>query len=102
MVIPACWRIFPSRVDQSTSDETPLRVRDLRTLQKYFAKVEWHGKYFLSVGLIGLERVWKTPIPLVFRFTESAFKWVSRLDSALLMIPGLKRIAWKIAVVAQP
>ncbi len=86
---------------ESTSDETPLRVSDLRTLQKHFEKVEWQGKYFLCVGLIGLERVWKKPIPLVFRFTESAFKWVSPLDSALLKIPGLQRIAWKIAVVAQ-
>jgi SAM-dependent methyltransferase len=85
----------------STSDETPLRVRDLRTLQKHFDKVEWHGKYFLSVGLIGLERVWKNPIPLVYRFTESAFRFVSPLDSALLKIPGLQRIAWKIAVVAR-
>lgn len=86
---------------ESTSDETPLRVRDLRTLQKHFGSVEWHGKYFLSVGLIGLERVWKKPIPLVFRFTESAFKWTSPLDSMLLKIPGLQRMAWKIAVVAQ-
>jgi len=86
---------------ESTSDETPLRVRDLRTLQKHFEKVEWQGKYFLCVGLIGLERVWKNPIPLVFRLTESTFRWLSPLDSALLKIPGLQRIAWKIAVVAQ-
>jgi|SRR5579872_219057 len=86
---------------ESTSDETPLRVSDLRTLQKHFHRVEWYGKYFLSVGLIGLERVWKKPIPLVFRFTESVFKWTSPVDSALLKIPGLQRMAWKIAVVAQ-
>ena len=86
---------------ESTSDETPLRVRDLRILQKHFNRVEWYGKYFLSVGLIGLERVWQNPIPLVFRFTESTFRWLSPLDSAILKIPGLQRIAWKIAVVAQ-
>lgn len=86
---------------ESTSDETPLRVRDLGILRKNFGRVEWHGKYFLSVGLIGLERVWKNPIPLVFKITESAFKWLSPLDAALLNIPGLQRIAWKIGVVAQ-
>jgi 2-polyprenyl-6-hydroxyphenyl methylase/3-demethylubiquinone-9 3-methyltransferase len=86
---------------ESTSEETPLRVRDVRTLQKHFDKVEWRGMYFLSVGLISLERIWRKPIPLLGRFTESAFKWSSPLDSALLAIPGLQRIAWKIAIVAQ-
>ncbi|HEV2396671.1 MAG TPA: class I SAM-dependent methyltransferase [Candidatus Sulfotelmatobacter sp.] len=86
---------------ESTSDETPLRVRDLRTLQKHFDTVEWRGKYFLSVGLIGLERIWKNPAPSIFRFTESTFRWLSPLDSAFLKLPGLQRLAWKIAVVAQ-
>jgi SAM-dependent methyltransferase len=86
---------------ESTSKETPLRVSDLRILQEHFGNVEWHGKYFLSVGLISLERIWKNPNPLIFRFTEWAFSWVSPLDSVLLNIPGLQRIAWKIAVVAQ-
>ncbi len=86
---------------ESTSEETPLRVQDVGTLQKHFDRVEWHGKYFLSVGLISLERVCKNPISLVFRFTESTFRWLSPVDSALLKIPGLQRIAWKIAVVAQ-
>lgn len=86
---------------ESTSKETPLRVNDMVTLKKYFEKVEWHGKYFFSVGLISLERLWKKPIPSVYRFTESAFRWISPLDSALLKIRGLQRIAWKIAVVAE-
>jgi len=85
---------------ESTSDETPLRVRDLQTLRKYFDRVEWHGKYFLSVGLIGLERISPNPIPLIFRFTESTFKWLSPMDSVLLKVPGLQRLAWKIATVA--
>jgi len=85
---------------ESTSDETPLRVRDVRTLEKYFEKVDWHGKYFLCVGLIGLERLWSNPIPLIFKFTESTFKLLSPVDSALLKVPGLQRMAWKIATVA--
>ena len=86
---------------EATLRETPLRVHDLRILREHFGKVEWRGLYLLSVGLIGLERIWRNPHPLVFRFTEAAFKWMSPLDSVLLRVPGLQRIAWKIAVVAQ-
>jgi SAM-dependent methyltransferase len=85
----------------ATSRETPLRVRDLRILRKHFDSVEWRGMYLLSVGLIGMERIRKNPKPWVHRFTEAAFRRLSPLDSAVLKIPGLQRIAWKIAVVAE-
>ncbi|HEX3821926.1 MAG TPA: methyltransferase domain-containing protein [Candidatus Sulfotelmatobacter sp.] len=85
----------------ATSRETPLRVRDLKSLRKYFAKVEWRGMYLLSVGLLGMERLQKEPSPWLLRFTQSAFRWSSPLDSALLRIPGLQRIAWKMAIVAE-
>jgi hypothetical protein len=85
----------------ATSRETPLQVRDLQILQKYFHTLEWRGMYLLSVALIGMERVRKNPDPWVYRFTEAAFKWLSPLDAAVLKIPGLQRIAWKIAVVAE-
>jgi SAM-dependent methyltransferase len=84
---------------EATSRETPLRVRDLRFLREHFGKVEWQGMYLLSVGLFGLDRIWSNS--LVHRGTSAAFKWVSPIDSAVLKIPGLQRIAWKIAVVAQ-
>lgn len=86
---------------EATHRETPLQVRDLRFLRAHFDKVEWRGMYLFSVGLIALERIWMNPHPLVYRFTEAAFKWVSPLDSAVLRLPGLQRIAWKIAIVAQ-
>jgi hypothetical protein len=57
--------------------------------------------YLLSVGLIGMERIRKNPPPWVYRFTEAAFKWLSPLDSAVMKIAGLQRIAWKIAIVAE-
>jgi SAM-dependent methyltransferase len=85
---------------EATSRETPLRVRDLRFLQERFGKVEWQGMYFLSVGLFGLDRLSSESNPL-HRVTAAAFKWVSPLDSAILKIPGLQRIAWKIGIVAQ-
>jgi len=101
---PPAWlyrRIGQFFSREATHRETPLRVRDLRFLRQHFDRVEWRGMYLLSVGLIGLERVWKNPHPLVYRFTEAAFKWTSPLDSAVLKIPGLQQIAWKIAIVAQ-
>ncbi len=101
---PPAWlyrRVGKFLSREATSRETPLRVRDLRFLQQRFAKVEWQGMYLLSVGLFGLDRAWNDSNPLVHRATAAAFKWVSPLDSAILKIPGLQRIAWKIAVVAQ-
>jgi 2-polyprenyl-3-methyl-5-hydroxy-6-metoxy-1,4-benzoquinol methylase len=86
---------------EATSRETPLYVKDVATLRKYFEKVEWSGKYFVSVGLIGLERITKKPIPFVLRASRIAFRLTSPLDSALLAIPGLQRAAWKIAITAQ-
>ena len=85
----------------ATSRETPLRVSDVRILREHFRAVEWRGLYLLSVGLIAMERLQRNPGPWVFRFTEAGFRWTSRLDSAILKMPGLQRIAWKIAIVAQ-
>jgi 2-polyprenyl-3-methyl-5-hydroxy-6-metoxy-1,4-benzoquinol methylase len=86
---------------EATSEETPLHVRDLKFLRRYFRQVEWHGMYLFSVGLFGLDRIWKNENPLVHSLTEFAFRWVSPVDSALLKLPGLQRIAWKIGVVAE-
>jgi 2-polyprenyl-3-methyl-5-hydroxy-6-metoxy-1,4-benzoquinol methylase len=86
---------------EATSRETPLRVSDVATLARHFDSVEWRGKYFVSVALIGLERLTKKPLPLVYRVSRAAFKATSPLDSALLSIPVLQRIAWKLAIVAR-
>jgi 2-polyprenyl-3-methyl-5-hydroxy-6-metoxy-1,4-benzoquinol methylase len=86
---------------EATSEETPLRVRDLRFLRQHFRKVGWRGMYLLSLGLFGLDRIWNNSNPFIHRVTKTAFRWVSPLDSAVLKIPGLQRIAWKIAIVAE-
>jgi 2-polyprenyl-3-methyl-5-hydroxy-6-metoxy-1,4-benzoquinol methylase len=101
---PPAWlyrRIGAAFSREATSRETPLRVRDLQTLRRHFRKVEWQGKYLVSVGLIGFERVSKNPAPWVYRTTEAAFRLASPLDTAILRVPGLQRIAWKIAIAAQ-
>lgn len=84
---------------EATSEESPLRVGDLKLLNQYFRRVEWQGMFLLSVGLFGLDRIFGNET--VHSLGESAFAWVSPLDSTLLKIPGLQRIAWKIGVVAR-
>jgi ubiquinone/menaquinone biosynthesis C-methylase UbiE len=86
---------------EATSEESPLRVSDLQVLRRHFRRVEWQGMFLLSVGLFGLDRIWSNSNSVVHGLTESAFAWVSPLDSMLLQIPGLQRIAWKIGVVAE-
>jgi 2-polyprenyl-3-methyl-5-hydroxy-6-metoxy-1,4-benzoquinol methylase len=101
---PPAWlyrRIGKFLSREATSRETPLRVRDLRFLRERFGTLEWQGMYLFSVGLFGLERVWRSPNRSAYNVAAAAFKWVSPLDSAVLKIPGLQRIAWKIAVVAR-
>lgn len=101
---PPAWlyrRVGRLFAREATSEETPLRVSDLKLLRQYFRRVEWQGMFFLSVGLFGLDRIWNNSNSLVHAVTESAFSWISPLDSVLLKIPGLQRIAWKIAVIAE-
>jgi SAM-dependent methyltransferase len=85
----------------ATSRETPLRVRDIKILRRNFVNVQWRGMYLTSVALLGMERIRHNPAAWVYRLTQAAFRWFSPLDSAVLKIPGLQRIAWKIAITAQ-
>ena len=101
---PPAWlyrRIGRIFAREATSEETPLRVADLKLLRQYFRRVEWQGMFFLSVGLFGLDRIFGDSNAMVHSLTEASFKWVAPLDSVLLKIPGLQRIAWKIGVVAE-
>ena len=70
-------------------------------LQKYFRRVKCEGMFFLSVGLFGLDRLFGHSNNVMHSFTQSAFTCISRLDSVLLKVPGVQRIAWKIGIVAQ-
>ena len=99
---PPAWlyrRVGRLFAREATSEESPLRVGDLKLLNQYFRRVEWQGMFLLSVGLFGLDRIFGNET--VHSLGESAFAWVSPLDSTLLKIPGLQRIAWKIGVVAR-
>ena len=98
---PPAWlyrRIGRLFAREATSEESPLRVADLGTLRRHFRRVEWQGMFLLSVGLFGLDRMFGKE--WVRSLAASAFALVGPLDSILLKIPGLQRIAWKMGVVA--
>jgi len=86
---------------EATSKETPLRVQDLNFLHRHFRKVEWRGMYMLCLVPFGVDRMWNKSNPFVHRVTKRLFKWLSPIDSGLLRVPGLQRLAWKIAIVAE-
>jgi 2-polyprenyl-3-methyl-5-hydroxy-6-metoxy-1,4-benzoquinol methylase len=101
---PPAWlyrRVGRLFAREATSKETPLRVGDLKFLRQHFRQVEWQGMFFLSVCLFGLDRIWNNSNPVVHSLTASAFRWVCPLDSMVMKIPGLQRIAWRIAIVAE-
>jgi 2-polyprenyl-3-methyl-5-hydroxy-6-metoxy-1,4-benzoquinol methylase len=85
---------------EATSEESPLRVRDLSELRRIFRYVHWSGMFLFSVGLFGLDRIWNNRNPFVNRLTSIAFKGVCPLDRTILKLPLLQRIAWRLAVVA--
>jgi len=86
---------------EATSRETPLHVADLGVLRRHFREVRWQGMFLLSVALFGIDRIFDNSNRVVHVLTRSAFKFVYPLDSLLLRIPGLQRVAWKIAIVAE-
>jgi ubiquinone/menaquinone biosynthesis C-methylase UbiE len=100
---PPAWlyrRIGRLFAREATSEEMPLRVANLKLLRKSFRRVQWQGMFLLSVGLFGLDRAFGKS-KTINSLAESAFTWVFPLDSVLLKIPGLQRIAWKIGIVAE-
>lgn len=86
---------------EATSEERPLRGRDVEVLRPHFRKVRCQGMFLLSVGLFGLDRMWDNKNRFMHGITKAAFRWVRPLDERLLRLPGLQRIAWKIAIVAE-
>jgi len=85
---------------EATSEERPLRVSDLRVLERNFRTVRWRGIFMLSLALFGFDRLWKSRNLLVHRLTGTAFKWVYPLDCVLLRwFPFFQRMAWKIGVI---
>jgi len=85
----------------ATSHEKPLRVRDVEILRRDFSRVHWRGMFLLTTLMIYLDRIWDNTNPFVHRVTEKGFDRLRPLDEALMKIPLLGKIAWKICIVAE-
>lgn len=86
---------------EATSEETPLHVADLEVLRRHFHQVRWQGMFLLSVFPFGIDRLFNNSNPIIHALTKAAFRVLYPLDLMLLRIPGLQKIAWKIAIVAE-
>jgi SAM-dependent methyltransferase len=94
---PPAWiyrkLIRPSHRDV-TSEETPIRVCDLRYLRSHFTSVEWRGLFLTSLIPFAIDRIFGTN-----SFTRWMFRLTSRLDEFLLrFFPN--KLAWKMHIVA--
>jgi SAM-dependent methyltransferase len=85
----------------ATSHERPLRLGDLQILRRSFTKVDWRGMFLLTTSMIYLDRIWNDSNPVIHRLTGIGFERLSPIDDALMKVPALGKIAWKICVVAE-
>ncbi|MCU0523956.1 MAG: methyltransferase domain-containing protein [Elainella sp. Prado103] len=93
-----------------TEDETPLDIRIVRDIKALFAHTVvdtfWLASLWIFLQFYLIERVhpnkeryWKKII-LEHERLESEYLLLEKLDRWLKQIPGLKRYAWNLAVVA--
>lgn len=100
---PACvYRKLVRAADRgATSEEIPLRVRDLASLRRNFKRVKWQGLFLVGLAPISIDRLWKNNNALVHRLTRHLFAATLPIDRVLARVPGLDRLAWKIGIVAE-
>jgi SAM-dependent methyltransferase len=72
---PQAWiyrRLIRPSQREATSEETPLRVRDLQHLRRQFATEQWQGLFLTSLVLFAIDRIAGTISPtfLSFRLTS--------------------------------
>jgi ubiquinone/menaquinone biosynthesis C-methylase UbiE len=93
-----------------TEDETPLHINIVRQVQRLFGQTQYDTFWiatlwiFLQFYLIekvnpNKERYWKKIILEQDRLAKT-HRRLERLDRALKRLPGMKRMAWNLAVVA--
>ncbi|MCS6813888.1 MAG: class I SAM-dependent methyltransferase [Cyanobacteria bacterium] len=93
-----------------TEDEMPLDIAIVRQVQQRFQRVQWDTFWlatlwiFLQFYLIervdpNQERYWKKII-LEHQRLKPLYSRLERIDRLLKRIPGLRRFAWNLAVVA--
>lgn len=84
----------------ATSNETPLRLRDLSALRQCFDSVRWRGMFLLTLLPIAADRILPEGATFARRGTKALFEVLFPADEALARLPMLGRFAWKICVVA--
>ncbi len=93
-----------------TSDETPLNIRIVSQIRPLFTQIQWDTFWlatlwiFLQFYLIekvhpNQERYWKKII-IEHQRLRPTYLFLERFDRLLKYIPGMKRLAWNLAVVA--
>jgi ubiquinone/menaquinone biosynthesis C-methylase UbiE len=93
-----------------TEDETPLHINIVREVQRLFGQTQYDTFWiatlwiFLQFYLIekvnpNKERYWKKIILEQDRLAKT-HRRLERVDRALKRLPGMKRMAWNLAVVA--
>lgn len=93
-----------------TEDETPLDIALVKQVRSQFSAVKWDTFWiatlwiFLRFYLIekvnpNQERYWKKII-LEHTRLQPTYRRLEKLDRVLKKLPGMKRMAWNLAVVA--
>ena len=94
-----------------TEDERPLHIRFVRTVRSLFSETEYRTFWiatlwiFLRFYLIervhpGSERYWKKILTDEPRLRRTHNR-LEKIDNVLTRIPGVRRLAWNIAIVAR-
>lgn len=101
---------YRSMADQVRSDdEHPLTLHDLADMRSLFEQVDVQFSWFTSLSVFlkfyfvdqihpNEERYWKKAIYDHHAFAK-LYRWTSALDSWLLKVPGVRWLAWNMAVV---
>ncbi|WAS06363.1 class I SAM-dependent methyltransferase [Gloeomargaritales cyanobacterium VI4D9] len=94
-----------------TTDETPLDIKIIRQIRPLFTEIKWDTFWlatlwiFLQFYLIekvhpNQERYWKKII-IEHQRLRPTYLFLERFDRLFKRIPGMKRLAWNLAVVAR-
>jgi ubiquinone/menaquinone biosynthesis C-methylase UbiE len=95
-----------------TEDETPLKMRDIKTFKRIFSKVEYNSFWLLTLWIFirfyliekinpNKERYWKK-ILIEHKRLEKTYNRLEKMDRAILKaMPFMRRYCWNIVIIAK-
>ncbi|APB35251.1 methyltransferase type 11 [Gloeomargarita lithophora Alchichica-D10] len=94
-----------------TTDETPLNIQIIRQIRPLFTEIQWDTFWLASLWIFlqfyliekvhpNQERYWKKII-IEHQRLRPMYLFLERFDRLLKHLPGMKRLAWNLAVVAR-